>query len=132
VRTECYRSVNTDFWEKDTHTSLLQWYGSGMSILSLSRSLFRKAAIDIGVPKDRVAYVISWDRCTAISASPKRRARASPNKLSGVLVEMKGCWYLIEAFQEIVRRVPDAELFHLFWVIGDGTVRASLEALAKK
>jgi glycosyltransferase involved in cell wall biosynthesis len=43
-------------------------------------------------------------------------------------VEAKGCAYLIEAFQEIARCIPGAELI----VIGDGPLRGALEALARK
>jgi glycosyltransferase involved in cell wall biosynthesis len=45
----------------------------------------------------------------------------------GRLVEMKGCAF-IDAFQDIARSIPDAELV----VVGDGPLRGDLEAVARK
>jgi glycosyltransferase involved in cell wall biosynthesis len=96
--------------------------------IAVSNAL-RQAAIDYGVPKDRIVVCYTGIDVRQFQPGPKPIARCPRRILFvGRLVEMKGCAYLVEAFQEIVRRLTDAELV----VIGDGPLRASLEALARK
>jgi glycosyltransferase involved in cell wall biosynthesis len=79
-------------------------------------------------PSDRVVVCYTGIDVQQFQPDPKPVAERPLRILFvGRLVEMKGCAYLIEAFPEISRRIPDAELV----VIGDGPFRNDLETLAR-
>jgi glycosyltransferase involved in cell wall biosynthesis len=129
VRQEFYRSGGHGFFGKrypDQFAAMVRQ--RNVHFIAVSKAI-RQAAIDYAVPKDRVALCYTGIDVRQFQPGPKPIVKRPRRILFvGRLVEMKGCAYLIEAFQEIVRRVPDAELV----VIGDGPLRASLEALAEK
>jgi glycosyltransferase involved in cell wall biosynthesis len=90
-------------------------------------NVLREAAIEYGVPKERVFVRYTGVDIREFRPGPKPISqRARRIVFVGRLVEMKGCAYLIEAFREIARRIPDAELV----ILGDGPLRGSLERLA--
>jgi glycosyltransferase involved in cell wall biosynthesis len=91
--------------------------------------VLRQAAIDYGVPKNRLVVRYTGIDIQQFKPGPKSIAERRRRILFiGRLVEMKGCAYLISAFQEIARCIPDAELV----VVGDGPLREDLEALARR
>ena len=90
--------------------------------------VLRQSAIDYGVLNDRITICYTGVDTQQFRPGPKPITERPRRILFvGRLVEMKGCAYLIEAFREIARRLPDAELV----IIGDGPLRGSLEALAR-
>jgi glycosyltransferase involved in cell wall biosynthesis len=129
IRKECYRSGGHGFQQRR--------YPDQFSVMVRQRNVYfiavsnvlRQAAIDYGVPKDRVVVCYTGVDVRQFQPGPKPIPER-PRRIVfvGRLVEMKGCAYLIEAFQEIARCIPDAELV----VIGDGPLRGNLEALARK
>jgi glycosyltransferase involved in cell wall biosynthesis len=91
--------------------------------------VLRRAAIDYGVPKNRV--VVRYTGIDIQQFKPGRNPILERQRrilFIGRLIEMKGCAYLISAFQEIARCIPDAELV----VLGDGPLRGALEMLARR
>jgi glucosyltransferase len=129
IRKECYRSGGHGFQQKrypDQFAVMVRQ--RNVHFISVSNVL-RQTAIDFGVPKDRIAVRYTGIDVRKFEPGPKpiseRRRRIV---FVGRLVEMKGCAYLIEAFAEISRSIPGAELV----VIGDGPLRGDLEALARK
>jgi glycosyltransferase involved in cell wall biosynthesis len=129
IRPEFYRSSKYGFWHKrypDQFAAMVRQ--RNVHFIAVSNVL-RQAAIDYGVPKDRVVVCYTGIDVRQFQPGPKPIAERPRRILFvGRLVEMKGCAYLIEAFQEIARRIPDAELV----VIGDGPLRGDLEELARK
>jgi glycosyltransferase involved in cell wall biosynthesis len=129
VREEFYRSRQHGFWAQNYPAQFAAMVRlRNVHFIAVSKAI-RKAAIDFGVPKDRIAVCYTGIDTQQFQPGPKpMRERPRRILFVGRLVEMKGCAYLIEAFQEISRSIPDAELV----VIGDGPLRGDLEALAKK
>ena len=129
VRQECYRSGEYGFWQKrypDQFAALARQ--RNVHFIAVS-NVIRQAAIDYGVPEDRVVVCHTGIDVQQFQPGPKPiTKRARRIVFVGRLVEMKGCAYLIEAYQEIARRIPDAELV----IIGDGPLRGALEMLATK
>jgi glycosyltransferase involved in cell wall biosynthesis len=98
----------------------------GVPFLAISEST-RNDLVRRGIPRDRVAVV----RCGldhsryAVTVPPETRAH--PIVLFvGRLRKYKGAQYLIRAFPDILRSVPEARLN----IVGDGPYRANLERLA--
>jgi glycosyltransferase involved in cell wall biosynthesis len=129
IRKECYQAGDHGFQQRRYPGQFAAMVRQRRVHFIAVSNVLRDAAIEYGVPKDRI-YV----RYTGIDLRqfrpgskpmPERRRRIV---FVGRLVEMKGCAYLIEAFQEIAGRVPDAELV----VLGDGPLRNNLEVLARK
>jgi glycosyltransferase involved in cell wall biosynthesis len=129
IRPEWYRSNEHGFWQKtypDQFAAMVRQRNVHFVAVS---NVLRKAAIDYGVPEDRVVVCYTGIDIQQFQPGPKPMAERPLRILFvGRLVEMKGCAYLIAAFQEIVRRIPGAELV----VIGDGPLRGDLEELARK
>jgi glycosyltransferase involved in cell wall biosynthesis len=129
IRKECYRTGAQGFQQKiypDQFAELTQ--DRNVYFISVSNVL-RQAALDYGVSEDRVFVRYTGIDVQQFQPGPKPiLERARRIVFVGRLVEMKGCAYLIEGFQQILRRLPEAELV----VIGDGPLRGDLEALAKK
>ena len=129
IRPEWYRSSEHGFWQKrypDQFAAMVRQRNVHFVAVS---NVLRKAAIDYGVPEDRVVVCYTGIDVQQFQPGPKPMAERPRRILFvGRLVEMKGCAYLIEAFQEITRRIPGAELV----VIGDGPLRGDLEELARK
>ncbi len=86
----------------------------------------RERALDAGLPESKlIVHPIGIDR--------SRFAPANGSAQRGVLfvgrlVEKKGCEYLVRAMQHVQQQHPDAHLT----VLGDGPLRAQLQALAKE
>ncbi len=129
IRKECYRSRRSGFWHKSYPGRFaVMVRQQNVHFIAVSNVL-RQAAIDYGVPKDRVVVCYTGIDIRQFQPGPKPiQERPLRIVFVGRLVEMKGCAYLIEAFQEIARRIPDAELV----IIGDGPLRGNLEALARQ
>jgi glycosyltransferase involved in cell wall biosynthesis len=129
ARKECYRSGEYGFWQK-SYPNQLAVIARQRSVhfIAVSKALLQ-AAIDYGVPKDRIVVCYTGIDVRQFQPGPKAITER-PRRIVfvGRLVEGKGCEYLIEAFREIARRIPDAELL----VIGDGPLKGALEALARK
>jgi glycosyltransferase involved in cell wall biosynthesis len=129
VRQECYRSREHGFWQEkypDQFAGLVR--ERNVHFIAVSNAL-RQAALNYGVPKDRVIVCYTGIDVRQFRPGPKPiTKRPCRIVFVGRLVEMKGCAYLIEAFQEIGRRLPEAELI----IIGDGPLRGDLQALAGK
>jgi glycosyltransferase involved in cell wall biosynthesis len=128
VRPGCYQAGEYGFWQKQ--------YPKQFAVLARQRNVhfiavsntIRKAAIDYGVPKDRISVRYIGIDVRQFQPGPKPITERPRRILFiGRLVELKGCSYLIEAFREIARRVAKAELV----MIGDGPLRGILEALAR-
>jgi glycosyltransferase involved in cell wall biosynthesis len=129
VRPAAYRAGEYGFWQKrypDQFVVLARQ--RNVHFIAVSNAI-RQAAIDYGVPKDRIVVCYTGVDTQRFHPGPKPIAER-PHRIVfiGNLVEMKGCACLIEAFQEIVRCIPRAELV----LIGDGPLKGALEGLARK
>jgi glycosyltransferase involved in cell wall biosynthesis len=129
IRKECYRSRKSGFWQRCYPEQFAVMVRQrNVHFIAVSNAL-RQAAIDYGVPEDRVVVCYTGIDIRHFQPGPKAMAERPPRVVFiGRLVEMKGCAYLIEAFREIGHRIPAAELV----VIGDGPLRGDLEALARQ
>jgi glycosyltransferase involved in cell wall biosynthesis len=129
IRKDCYRAGGHGIQQKrypDQFAAMVSH--RNVHFIAVSNVL-RQTAIDFGVPKDRVAVCYTGIDLRQFEPGPKRISdRRRRIVFVGRLVEMKGCAYLIEAFVEISRCIPGAELV----VIGDGPLRNDLAALARK
>jgi glycosyltransferase involved in cell wall biosynthesis len=129
IRQECYRSLQHGFrhrrYPEQFAAMARQKY---VHFIAVSKAIL-KAAIDFGVPKDRVVVCYTGIDIQQFQPGPKPIKERPPRIVFvGRLVEMKGCAYLIEAFQEIERRIRGAELV----IIGDGPLRGDLEEMARR
>ncbi|MDG0792843.1 glycosyltransferase [Cohnella ginsengisoli] len=89
----------------------------------------RGKLIEQGYPADKIVrHYIGVD--TELFKPDPEQAQSRENIVLfvGRLVEVKGAAYLIRAMNEVQRQMPDAELV----VIGDGPLRAELEAMAAR
>jgi glycosyltransferase involved in cell wall biosynthesis len=129
VRQECYRSGEYGFWQKRYPAQFAEMVRQrNVHFIAVSNAI-RQAAINYGVPKDRVVVRYTGIDIRQFQPGPKPIVERPRRILFvGRLVEMKGCEYLIEAFQKIAGCIPDAELV----IIGDGPLRDALAALARK
>jgi glycosyltransferase involved in cell wall biosynthesis len=129
IRKECYWSGEYGFWQR-SYPNRFAAIARQRSVhfIAVSKALLQ-AAIDFGVPEDRIVVCYTGIDVRQFQPGPKAITER-PRRIVfvGRLVEGKGCAYLIEAFQEIARRITNAELV----VIGDGPSKDALEALAKK
>lgn len=99
--------------------------GACDQVICVSRFIADRAARH-GFPADRtvVHYIgVDVERFAPVPGV----ARAPVVLFVGRLVDKKGCSFLIRAMAEVQRTMPDVELV----VIGDGPLRASLEAEAR-
>ena len=129
VRPAAYRAGEYGFWQKRYPDQFVVLAGQrNVHFIAVSNAI-RQAAIDYGVPKDRIVVCYTGVDTQRFYPGPKPIAER-PHRIVfiGHLVEMKGCACLIEAFQEIVRCIPRAELV----LIGDGPLKGALEGLARK
>jgi colanic acid/amylovoran biosynthesis glycosyltransferase len=100
--------------------------GEQASLFLCVSKFIRDRALEAGFPAEKLlVHYLGIDRDLFSSAS-------SPQVPQGVLfvgrlVEKKGCEYLLRAMQLVQQADPQCELT----VIGDGPLRASLEALAQ-
>jgi glycosyltransferase involved in cell wall biosynthesis len=127
IRKECYQSgaagLQQRMYPKQFAGMVRQ---QNVHFVAVS-DVLRRTAIDYGVPKNSV--VVRYTGIDIQQFKPGLKPIAERRRrilFVGRLVEMKGCAYLIDAFQDIVRCIPDAELV----VVGDGPLRGDLEALA--
>jgi glycosyltransferase involved in cell wall biosynthesis len=108
------------------HESLIPLVYRGVPFLAISEST-RNDLVRRGIPRDRVSVArcgLDQSRYT-VTVPPETRTR--PIVLFvGRLRKYKGAQYLIRAFPEILRSVPEARLN----IVGDGPYRANLERLA--
>lgn len=94
--------------------------------VAVSRSI-RQAAIDYGIPADRVSVSHIGVDVTRFTPGPVPVASRDPKVLFiGRLVEKKGLEHLIRALAQIAPTVPALSLV----VAGDGPLRGQLKALA--
>lgn len=114
-------------WTKCSYPSkLLKLADSGVRFLAVSEAI-RRRAIAYGIPETavRVQYLgVDTERFSpgpiAVPERPKRIL------FVGRLVEKKGATYLLAAFAQVLKAVPEARLL----IIGDGPERAALMAQA--
>ncbi len=129
IRPDSYRMLNRGFWHRRYPEQFADMARQrNVHFIAVSKAIL-KAAIEYGVPEERVVVCYTGIDVRQFRPGPKPiKERRRRIVFVGRLVEMKGCAYLIEAFQEIARCIPDAELV----VIGDGPLRDDLEALARR
>jgi glycosyltransferase involved in cell wall biosynthesis len=116
IRKECYRSRKSGFWQRCYPEQFAVMVRQrNVHFIAVSNAL-RQAAIDYGVPEDRVVVCYTGIDIRHFQPGPKAMAERPPRVVFiGRLVEMKGCAYLIEAFREIGHRIPAAELIWKRW-----------------
>jgi glycosyltransferase involved in cell wall biosynthesis len=88
----------------------------------------RDRAIAFGIPPEKIT--VSYTGVNTAQFRPRGMPiehRPKQVLFVGRLVEKKGVEYLLRAFEQIRREIPDAELV----IAGDGSRRKRLEALAK-
>lgn len=96
--------------------------------IAVSDALREAAIANYHLPADRMRTYYTGIDTTRFTPGPVAISKRALNIVFvGRLVEVKGCEFLIKAFGQLLARVPDASLT----IIGDGPLRASLEALAK-
>jgi len=129
-------NVHRDWWESGKFgwgnrtypERLLQMGKEGVSFIAVSNAI-RQRAIEFGLPPERVKVnYIGVDTQFFKPEGQPISERARRILFVGRLVEKKGCEYLIRAFREVYIAVQNSELF----IVGDGPLRTSLEALARK
>lgn len=129
-------SIAKERWERGEQGVVNRFYPrrlvemgrEGVRFVAVSEAI-REMAVAFGLPREsvRVKY-IGVDTSKFGGGGRRPIAEREPRVLFvGRLVEKKGGEYLIRAFTQVRREVPSAELT----VIGDGPMRASLEALAR-
>jgi glycosyltransferase involved in cell wall biosynthesis len=88
----------------------------------------RRRAIDFGIPVEKITVCyIGVDTERFRPGGMPISQRPSRVLFVGRLIEKKGAAYLIEAFSDISRKIPDAELV----IVGDGPLRQQLETQAR-
>jgi glycosyltransferase involved in cell wall biosynthesis len=128
--------INThrSFWESGGHGNynrlyprrLLRLAQKGVKFVAVSEAI-RNKAISFGIPETSIGVkYIGINIKDFKPIEPTVSARSKRVLFVGRLVEKKGCEYLIRAFSQVMRNVPDAELV----IGGDGPLRLSLERLA--
>lgn len=125
------------FSDRDLHRQMFEWpYLAYRRKLWARASLFlcvsdyiRRKALAAGFPANKLRVHYTGMDLEKFSASAPA-AQRDPHLVLfvGRLIPYKGCAYLLRAMQEVQRRIPAAHLV----LIGDGTDRASLEALARE
>lgn len=125
--------VTTTATTQTRYTSLNHWvYFQRRNALKKEARLFitvskfiREKLLEQGFPDDRV--ITHYNGVNINQFCPDRQIPRKPIVLFvGRLVEKKGCEYLIQAMERIQVEQPEVELV----MIGDGPLRASLEASA--
>lgn len=84
----------------------------------------RRVAMERGFPKDRLS--VHYTGIPVRPYTPHEHARGPLVLFVGRLVEKKGCQFLLEAMARVAWEIPNVRLA----VIGDGPLRAELEACA--
>jgi len=99
-----------------------------VQFIAVSKAVRRKA-IDIGIPAEKISvHYIGIDVRRFSPGGLPIAQRQHRVLFVGRLVEKKGCEFLIRAFAEVQKVVPDASLI----VVGDGELRRPLGRLAKE
>jgi glycosyltransferase involved in cell wall biosynthesis len=129
IRKECYRAGDHGLQQRRYPDQFAMMVRNPNVYFIVVSKVLRQTAIEYGVPKDRVVVCYTGIDLGQFQPGPKPiTKRGRRIVFVGRLVEMKGCAYLIEAFEEVKRCVPDAELV----IVGDGPLKESLQALAWK
>jgi glycosyltransferase involved in cell wall biosynthesis len=125
-------TVRDDYAMKHTHTQRRyvarrrQLQRAGSLFLGVS-NFIRGKLLEQAFPAERTA--VQYNGVDSRFFNPDRDvSRERIVLFVGRLVEKKGCDYLIRAMQHVQREIPDAELI----IVGDGPLRASLEALTRE
>ncbi len=112
--------------QRDTHRDAYQELGEQARLFLCVSDFIRRRAIEAGLPAAKcLVHYIGIDRYLF---APAVAAAQSPRSILfiGRLVDKKGCEYLLRAMHRVQQQLPDAALT----ILGDGPLRASLEALA--
>ena len=101
-------------------------------LVSVATNFLKEHLLEIGLPEDRICFIPYACRADFLGKRGVGRLEGDSSVFrfisNGRLVEWKGHKFLIEAFGHFCERVNgDAEL----WIIGEGPLRSSLEALGE-
>lgn len=130
-------TVSRAVWEQENAGSARAYYPRRLIAMAKSPRVhfvavskaIKQAASDYGIPDDRVSVqYIGIDPSLFEPAGLPVRERPQRVLFVGRLVEKKGVAFLIQAFAQARRRVPNSQLV----VVGDGPTRKELEALAAR
>jgi glycosyltransferase involved in cell wall biosynthesis len=130
-------NVNRNWWESGKGG--MQWLRYPARLLRLSQrpnvmfvavsNAIRDSAIGYGIPPRKIKTCYIGVDVRKFVPGPIPVSARGPNVLFvGRLVEKKGCEFLIRAMQIVRAKIPEAKLT----VIGDGPLRAGLEALSRE
>ncbi len=121
-----YESGQGGWTKRDYPAKLLRLADTGVRFLAVSEAI-RRRAIAYGLPEELVSVQYLGVDTTRFTPGPvPLNERAKLILFVGRLVEKKGATYLLDAFQQVLKAVPDARLL----LIGDGPEREALTAQA--
>ena len=94
--------------------------------LAVSEAI-KETAIAFGIPEEKISVFYSGIQLENFPMS-KVPMKDRPNRVVFIarLIEFKGCTYLIDAFKNVLKHLPDSELV----IIGEGPLRQELERQA--
>jgi glycosyltransferase involved in cell wall biosynthesis len=130
-------NISRHWWEKGQGGWKMRSYPT--RLLKLAREprvrfiaishAIKQRAIDYGIPEEKLWLChpgIGWHKFSPGRTPITERKRRV--LFVGRLVEKKGCEYLIRAFAQIQKKIPDAALI----IVGDGPLRNQLLNLAEQ
>lgn len=95
--------------------------------IAVSKAI-RDSAIEFGLPEDKITVRHIGVDTTRFTPGPTPVAERRDVLYVGRLVEKKGCYYLLQAFEQIQERFPESQLV----IVGDGPLGAELRAYARE
>ena len=115
----CKSNAGRHYWRHKE-----QLFKQASAFLCVSEFI-RQAALKAGFPEDKLHVHYTGIDCVRFKAAPAER---DPKLILfvGRLVEVKGCEYMLRAMARLQKHDPEAHIE----IIGDGPLRAGLEALA--
>jgi glycosyltransferase involved in cell wall biosynthesis len=128
-------NIDRKWWESGSGGRYMRSYPS--SLLKLARQprvrfiaisdAIRQRAISYGIPEAKIWLCHTGIDPTKFAPGGRPISERERRVLFvGRLVEKKGCEYLIRAFAQVQRKIPDASLI----IVGDGGLRGRLQQLA--